>query len=184
MRIVPVTLVNIKAIREESNVNVSWNVQNEINIKDYKIERSSDGVHFNEIGTQTANSISSYSYIDNSPLYGNSYYRIKSIGIKGEILYSSIAKISIESTPRISLFPNPIKENENTYLNFENMTLGSYQLRIINCMGQTVYKKVISHNGGNGRYLIDLRKKLTSGNYTAEISEQSGKTKTIIKFLF
>jgi hypothetical protein len=184
LRTVPVTFINIKAVKEENKVRVSWNVANEINIKNYIVERSSDGIHFDEIGSVFSNNLSSYSLLDESPLYGINYYRIRSNGLNSEVGYSNIVKISIQQESTITMFPNPIKQNEAAYLRFVNMKKGIYQIRVLNNLGQTIIKKVISHNGLNSQHLFDFNKKLNPGNYSMEIANENDKTKTTIKFLF
>ena len=184
LRPVPVTFVNIKAVKEENRVRVSWNVANEINIKDYSVEKSSDGIRFEEIGNVLSANISSYSFIDVDPLTGINYYRIRSNGYNSEIAYSNIVKLNIIQNQSITMFPNPVKANESTYLRFVNINKGTYQLRVLNSLGQVIMKKVISHNVLDGQYLLDFKKKLIPGNYSLEITNEIDDLKTIIKFLF
>ena len=184
LRPVPVTFINIKATKEEKKIRVSWNVANEINIKNYSIERSEDGIHFSEIGDVLANNVPQYSYLDEFPLSGANFYRIRSNGYNGEKGYSNIVKIAVVSEPCITLYPNPVNENETTYLRFINKTKGVYQIKVLNNLGQTILKKSIAHNGMNAQYSMDFKKKLISGNYTIEIINENDKTKSSIKFLF
>ncbi len=179
-----VTFVNIKAVKEESRVRVSWNVANEINIKDYSIEKSSDGIRFEEIGNVLSSNISSYSFIDATTFTGVHYYRIRSNGYNGEVAYSNIVKLNNIQNQSITMFPNPVKANESTYLRFVNMNKGTYQMRVLNSLGQVIMKKVITHNVLDGQYSLDFKKKLIPGNYSLEIINEIDDFKTIIKFLF
>ena len=110
----PVTITAIAASRNSENtITVKWNVENEINIHHYDVERSNDGSFFNQIATQTAISNNggraSYSYIDNHlEISATYYYRVKAISQDGQIQYSAIVKVaSITTSPSISiLFPS------------------------------------------------------------------------------
>src|SRR5690606_15854129 len=97
---VPVSFTNVSATVQESNsVSVSWNVAAENAIQYYVVEHSSNGSSFIQTGTvaATANNggSASYSFADASALTGDNFYRIKSIGVNGEVKYSGIVKVSI-----------------------------------------------------------------------------------------
>src|SRR5207237_2623814 len=47
----PVTFTGIKAFEKNSNVNVEWTVENEKNISQYQIQKSSDGRQFTTVTT-------------------------------------------------------------------------------------------------------------------------------------
>ncbi|MEI8053719.1 MAG: Ig-like domain-containing protein [Bacteroidota bacterium] len=180
---VPVTFVDIKAEKQKDAVKVSWKVENEINIRNYTVERSANGRNFTEMGTVPATGSSLYSLLDNSPLNGDNFYRVKSIGASGEIKYSKIVKISFQLVSSITIYPNPILSDKVAHVSFRNLPQGEYFVNVMNELGQIVLRKTISHTGGIAEYAIVLDKNLAHGNYQMEISNQES-LKTILKFLY
>ena len=180
---VPVTFVDIKAEKQKDAVKVSWKVENEINVRNYTVERSANGRNFTEMGTVPATGSSLYSLLDNNPLNGDNFYRVKSIGASGEIKYSKIVKISFQLVSSITIYPNPILSDKVAHVSFRNLPQGEYFVNVMNELGQIVWRKTISHTGGIAEYAIILDKNLAHGNYQMEISNQES-LKTILKFLY
>ena len=183
LRPLPVTFVDVKASKQKEQINVNWKVENEINIREYAVEKSANGVNFIKVGTVTASGLSEYAFVDASPFAGNNFYRIRSVGILGEISYSKIVKVSFEAEPMISIFPNPIKSDRKSTISFKNVVAGSYTLKLTNNLGQVLMRKVIQHDGVTIQYDFTLSKTISNGNYTLEIIGQDNK-KTSLKILF
>jgi hypothetical protein len=57
LKALPVTFTSIKAYRQDKNIDVEWRVDNEVNMKQYEVEKSTDGNTFTKIAQQkpTAN---------------------------------------------------------------------------------------------------------------------------------
>ncbi|UAY52024.1 T9SS type A sorting domain-containing protein [Ferruginibacter albus] len=108
---VPIKLLSFTAQAKEKNVLISWQTTAEINLKEYTIERSTDGITFTKIALVNASNDNSYSFIDEYPYSGTNYYRLKSIDNNGEYTYSDIAKVSFQFSQYIlTVYPNPVKE--------------------------------------------------------------------------
>lgn len=183
LRPLPVTFVDVKAIKQKEQVNVNWKVENEINIREYAVEKSANGVNFVKIGTVQASGITNYAYVDESPFAGINFYRIRSVGVAGEVGYSKIVKVSYEAEPMISIFPNPIKSDRKATISFKNVNAGRYTLKLTNNLGQVLMRKAIQHDGVTTQYDFTLSKSVLNGSYTLEIIGQDNK-KTSLKILF
>jgi hypothetical protein len=63
-------------------------VENEINIKHYEVEKSTNGTSFTKLNTTVATGANrtstTYGWLDANPLTGNNFYRIRSIGNDGK----------------------------------------------------------------------------------------------------
>ena len=117
-----------------SDIAVEWNVANELNIKEYDIERSGNGVNFTKVTTSPSSGNSatpvSYNWLDVSPALGYYYYRIRSISNNNIIGYSNVVKVKINrSTPAMYVFPNPVTENI-IHLQMNSMPKGVYAVRL------------------------------------------------------
>jgi hypothetical protein len=183
LRPLPVTFVDVKAIKQKEQVNVNWKVENEVNIREYAVEKSANGVNFVKIGTVQASGIADYAHVDESPFAGINFYRIRSVGVAGEVGYSKIVKVSYEAEPMISIFPNPIKSDRKATISFKNINAGRYTLKLTNNLGQVLMRKAIQHDGVTTQYDFTLSKSVLNGSYTLEIIGQDNK-KTSLKILF
>jgi len=174
--VLPVTIVSVQAILQQTEVNVNWVVANELNIQKYEVERAADGIHFLTIGNKAAAGAGAaqyqYSSTDKQPLPGYNYYRIKYIDENGHIHYSTIVKVNNNSIthPVISVYPNPI-ENNLMNVQFVNCETGNYRARLLNAAGQLVYETTVTNN--NTKVVIAPSVSLSAGSYLLELSNAS-----------
>jgi hypothetical protein len=112
--VLPIELMGFSAEPKDSYVQLNWITAAEINNDYFNVERSIDGVNYISIrridasgnSTQTLN----YSAIDDSPLVGVSYYRLKQTDYDGETSYSDIVAVSFNRSNNLILkiYPNPV----------------------------------------------------------------------------
>jgi hypothetical protein len=179
----PVTFTNVKAYRQGSSINVEWDVENEMTIKNYTVEKSADGSHFKTfiVTAATGNGRSSVNYgvADAAPYTGNNYYRIRSNDINGKAEYTKAVKVFMGSAkPEITIRPNPITDGM-IHLQFMNEPEGKYGIRLLNKAGQVMVSKQITRIDGNSTELIKWDYKLAHGMYQLEITRPDGSKKDI-----
>lgn len=177
LAVLPVTFTSVKAMRQADNKNkIDWTVENQVNISNYIVQRSTDGVNFTAIGTLAANAdvTGNYSFIDAKPLGGDNFYRIKSNGNDGWVNYSVIVKVKSEAgEQKMSVYPNPVTGGELNVL-MENIVAGTYTIRVINFDGKTIATRQIKHTGGTQTHTISMAT-LASGNYFVELVQALNK---------
>lgn len=104
--ILPIVLTSFEVIKAENIANVTWSTATETNNDYFTIERSADGSNFTSIGMVdgAGNSSSSidYSYIDDAPLAGTSYYRLKQTDYDGQFSYSDVRAIQFSAGKKIN----------------------------------------------------------------------------------
>jgi hypothetical protein len=88
----PVKFSSFTGRRLNGGVNLTWNVDAELNVNTYSVERSADGNRFTEIGSVIAGGMGTYSFQDQAPL-ATGYYRIKSVDVDGKYGYSTVIRI-------------------------------------------------------------------------------------------
>ncbi|MEO7047833.1 MAG: T9SS type A sorting domain-containing protein, partial [Ferruginibacter sp.] len=151
--VLPVTLVDFTATKNtDDNVAIKWNVEQQLNLKNYIIERSTDGVSFTAIGTVPANSLSSagYSFIDAHPAPGINYYRLRITNANESFSYSKIANISLLAKAKLWISPNPVSGVFT--IHFNNATTVK-QIYITDAAGKII--KEINPNISNGSTNVD-----------------------------
>jgi hypothetical protein len=146
----PVQLVhfNVKPF-ENKDVICEWTTQSELNNKEFIIERSSDAIHYEVLGTISgagnSNQILNYQFTDEKvPLNQDLYYKLSQIDYDGTLQYLDIKSAKIErlNNDIFEVFPNPnygtvyVKCNECKY--FKAIA------EIYDPAGRLVYKKEIN----------------------------------------
>lgn len=109
--LLPLDLVSFKAVSTNNQVQTTWTTTNEINMKQFQVERSVDARSFATIGTVTAtNSIGTNNYhlTDIAPLEAKSYYRLKMLDKDGSFTYSSIIAVTSSTKTLLLVYPNPV----------------------------------------------------------------------------
>jgi hypothetical protein len=169
--ITPVHFSGMTAIQASGKIKVSWNVATEENTARYAVERSSNGASFSEVGSVAANNAKGYVWYDNSPLQAASFYRIKAIDKNGSSMYTSIVRInSLKSNADIAIAPNPVKGNL-VNLQLSSVSRGAYTVSVTNSIGQQVFTKSLSHEGGSATYQLQLPSSIKSGVYNLQVKD-------------
>ena len=180
----PVTFTTISANRtREKEVNITWRVENEISMEKYEVEKSLNGRDFQKIDEVSPNRYSQGSGVYNSKDLNASpadnYYRIKGISIGGRVQYTSITKVSaLNSKSRIAIMPNPVL-NKQMNIHFTNSAVGTYQLYVINNLGQVLYDEKLELTSANSVISINVNK-LPRGIYQVRLNGLTKFTQQII----
>ncbi len=176
----PVTFTSIKAYRQNRNINIEWNVENEMNIKNYTVEKSNDGVHFKPLITVAATrSAADYQAMDDHPETGYNYYRIRSNDNNGKANYSKIVKVWMGNLQHeFTVYPNPATDGIIN-LQFVNQPAGKYGIRLLNKLGQVMLSKQIVHNEGSSNETLQLNHFISHGIYHLEITKPDTKKENI-----
>ncbi len=145
----PVTLLYFRStVQADQSVLCSWATTMEKSADFFEIERSSNGRDFVTIGHVKAVGNSqvkqTYSFIDNNPLTGRNYYRLKEVDFDLTAQYFNITMITMESVENIDIYPNPTSSLNETKvkLNFEPNQ--KTFIRIMDNAGKEVYRSEIS----------------------------------------
>ena len=172
-RALPITFTSFKAYQQNNNIALDWKVENEFNMKQYEIQKSTNGKDFSSVSTVGAkrnNSSSvSYQWVDVNPANGNNFYRVRSVNMDGKVLYSNVMKVSLGNITRdIVIYPNPVT---NGILNLQliNQPKGDYGVRVLNNSGQLLQSILIHHQQGSASQTIQLDQRLAKGYYNLEV---------------
>ena len=183
LKALPVTFTSIKAYKQDKNITVEWRVDNEMNMKQYEVEKSTNGTDFTTITIQaaTANNGGSVAYVasDAGPVEGYNYYRVKSVDVNGKTIYTNVVKVLIGTLKQdITIYPNPVTDGM-IHLQLVNEPEGKYKIRLLNKLGQLIVQKQLTHAGGNATGLIKWDYNLAHGMYQLEVTKPDGTVKDI-----
>ncbi len=179
-RPVPVTITSVSANRNsDATVTVNWKSENETSMQQYEVERSGDGRNFISIGTAAPKvnngGNAGYTYQDVNPFTGNNYYRIKAVSQNGLIQLSNIVKVlPVKTAGTITVYPNPVVD-KIANIRFSNMEAGTYQIRLINNLGQVADQSSILIHSASESKALKIARGIPSGNYQMSIVSPDGK---------
>ena len=163
----PIELLNFNAtVTNLDRIKLKWKTASEINNDYFTIERSNDGFDWEEIiiicGAGNSSSLLSYSVIDNDPINGMSYYRLKQTDFNGQFEYSNIRSVKIEKllSPKIEIYPNPTYNKITITGNSSELE----QINIFNALGQEISSFTTITEAKEEKFVLDLSN-LTNGMY-------------------
>jgi hypothetical protein len=142
----PIELISFTAIAAKNQVNLSWITASEKNNDYFTIERTVDGLTYEEIarvqGQGNSSIKTSYEYTDTRPLSGVSYYRLRQTDFNGETEIFKVNSVNIQKEELVSnVFPNPAILNRTTV--FIEQTNSMVTLTVRNVLGQLILTKQI-----------------------------------------
>jgi len=130
-------------------VSLNWGTYFEVNNEGFEIQRSSDFDSWEPIGFVNGNnnskSTENFNFLDEAPLSGKSFYRLKQMDFDGRFSFSEIRKAFVKSKS-ITINPNPTEGN----LSISNSS-GAYIL-LMNANGNTLISKRVD----NDDYSFDI----------------------------
>jgi len=152
----PIKLIEFNAIpTQNQEVELTWQTASEINNDYFTIERSKDGINWNEIGEVEGAGNSSitldYNLLDPLPFLGVSYYRLKQTDYDGQFTYSEKRKIIFDNgtNRKVSIYPNP------TYSKVIVSGVHS-ELTIYNMIGEIINHKIMQQVLSSTSIQLDL----------------------------
>lgn len=177
----PISVTSIRASLDANRtVQIEWNVTNGAGIKEYEIEKSTDGINFQQIATIKAKGESEpqvYTGKDLQPGQLN-YYRIKMLSTVGEEKYSDVVKLMLkDEQENVVVYPNP-SVGRSFGIQLINKPAGCYNLTLYNSAGQAIVQQSLVYTGGSATMIFSPMKKLAAGIYMLNLSNGSGKTDT------
>jgi zinc-dependent metalloproteinase lipoprotein len=129
---------------ENNAVALKWTTYNEINNKEFEVQRSTNASEFISIGTVKAlnKSENNYLFNDGKIAVGNRYsYRLKQIDLDGKSSFSNIVNINYFNKDKsVLLYPNPLESKLNIQLN--NFNNNKFEIEINDVLGKKMYQNL------------------------------------------
>jgi len=173
----PVELVSFTGMARERTSHLEWSTSEEINSSHFEVERSDDAKSWRQIGSVDARGegIASptasvrYAFIDETPVGGNNFYRLKMVDRDETFAYSRIVKIAIDGQLEWAVYPNPVADKLFFSTNIKQNLASA---RLVDAAGRTMFA---SHGeSGEG---IDVSR-MPPGLYLLKFSFTDGLSKS------
>ncbi|HEX7845386.1 MAG TPA: T9SS type A sorting domain-containing protein [Chitinophagaceae bacterium] len=170
----PLTWLSFTATKTASaKVLLQWKTAEEINCSHFEIERSVDGGSWIKIGTTLATGqpglIQSYQLLDQSPVYGPNYYRIKQMDLDGRYEYTPVRLINFTDNGPILIYPTLTRSNSSLFI--EGASLENSVVELFDNNGRLILRTKLHSNS------IGLPS-LATGTYHVKVANNAAKTIT------
>lgn len=184
--ILPIELISFTGEQKGVSNLLQWITASELNNDFFTIEKSPDGIHFENIleadGAGNSNVNLNYSAVDNFPFSGLNYYRLKQTDYDGQHTYSNIILIEnkLEGILVSNVHPNPTTED----INFDIYTQasGNVRIQILDYTGRIVMDEIQTINEGKSS-LNTTMKTLAKGLYTLKVEFGNGQHPSLTKVI-
>jgi hypothetical protein len=169
----PVNFVRFSALRNNGSVKLVWDVAGEINLHEYKVQRSTNGSIWEDLTAIPATGSSSYTWTDAYPATGKNFYRICSVDMDGRLKYTQVVSSDAGvSASRISASPNPFREYADVNINLAEGSELSMQL--IGTNGQVIWEYHSSLSAGSHVIRINEIARFAAGVYQLVVRSTNG----------
>lgn len=157
---------------------LQWTIATDTQVDYFDIERSSDGINFDAIGTvQPKNNFvaqNDFAFSDDNPFNGINYYRLK---VAGGHDYSDIIAIDNNYTDFVvNLYPNPASAQLHINITGGENNNTVYLMHVTNLQGENILTTNVQQNS-----TINISN-FPAGIYFVTISDAAGKH-TLVKQL-
>jgi len=182
----PVELLNFTATpMDNGRVLLKWSTATETNNAYFSIQRSENGIYWQEIGQVKGAGHSletqNYTHWDMTPSPGINYYRLQQFDFDGQFEYHKVitAKINDAKPLSVNLYPNPTGQNLNIEISGNHSR--DYRLEMYNATGQAVPIALPTITSGQSIQTINVSE-LRAGLYFVKIMDQLGQVLKVATF--
>ncbi|MDZ4669016.1 MAG: BNR-repeat neuraminidase N-terminal domain-containing protein [bacterium] len=172
----PVSWLSFSGFANEENVDLVWATAQEINNRGFEVERSFDGIAFQNVGfvkgAGTYNGKLNYSFVDEGVLAANPvvYYRLKQVDFDNRFEYSStvVVRTNVDELNAVKVYPNPFTESVSIEL--RNTTELTGTATLIDIQGRVVKSLNLNVIKGFGTFQMSGLDELKDGVYFVKVN--------------
>ncbi|MCW3083466.1 MAG: hypothetical protein JWP12_832 [Bacteroidetes bacterium] len=163
----PIELLSFGAQAKDKAIDLNWSTASEQNNDHFTVEKSTDAIHYSEVtnvsGSGTSTNVHQYTYADQHPLSGLSYYRLKQTDFDGNFKYFTTLSVNYTAPDPgyYYVYPNPSGNGAIHLI----MPCAGTRVKIINTTGQLILEKVYSDAGDYTEDLSALNNPIAPGMY-------------------
>ena len=178
-----------ETVRERHILN--WETAGESNNAGFYLERSADGRNFSSIvfvASKANNGNSAgpltYQFVDEKPLAGKSYYRLRQVDKDGKEIVSRVVVLSKAAGGLFTLnavYPNPV--HNELYISLVAPVQQTALVRVNDIYGRNISTRVVTLNEGGNNLQLNVQG-FAAGSYVLSVSvNDAANTQLVQKFI-
>lgn len=175
---IPVNFSSVEVIKKECNAEVTFKTENEVNVKQYNIEVSTNRNNFYLSGSMAASGLPIYQYQTGLTGSEQMFIRIKSIDHNGDYKYSHIVTLNGTCSKKLSLtvYPNPIITGGQLTIKATGGLLdGQYLVLMHDMTGRKLAAKQFTL-ASQAQFVFDAGKQIAAGQYILTVINEKDNT--------
>ncbi|MEP6677422.1 MAG: T9SS type A sorting domain-containing protein [Ferruginibacter sp.] len=164
---IPLRLISFTGNRQNNHTQLQWITANEDRGDQFEIERSTNGINFEKIGSVNGKGSRQYNF-DDDIAATTLYYRLKIISATGNFSYSNIIVFKSSKIDYIKLLGNPVKEN--IFLQLALQKEDQLQLLLSDINGKILLQQQLTVSAGTSQLTIALPAQYANGMYMLKVT--------------
>ena len=170
--LVPLKLLKFTAGKTLGKVNLDWETTKIVDLNFFDVQRSKDGEKFVNIGRVQGNDVYKYNLVDENPIKGINYYRLKAVKNLEGFDYSEILKVNFNQPTIANVYPNPFTSGNSFFV--ELVTKGDFiEVQLIDLLGREVENQFFDSEEGDNVVEYNTSE-LSPGTYIYKIKTLEG----------
>ena len=158
----PVEMISFTGEAQNETVELNWTTASETNNSHFIVQKSTDGIYFDETydyvkGAGNSASVIDYKYVDNAPENGENYYRLEQVDFDGKSYKTDVIMVYFENTTE--LVSHVTGQNELTVLSENVETVMAYDLSGTPVKTTKSGNKIIFDSNVNGILVLHIATK-------------------------
>ena len=155
----PIELLSFDVMMNGNKAALTWTTATEINNDFFTVERTLDGISFEEVVEMSGagNSFTPLTYVcyDEYPLPGTTYYRLKQTDYDGQFEYSGMVELYNSFISNVDIY-EVNRVGDNLKIKYNLIKESTYKIIIYDMMGKIILEEIPVSNLGINEYLIDV----------------------------
>jgi len=177
--------IAFEGLLQKEYTQLKWTTDKTFDAGKFLIQRSTDGIHFTQIGTTnayaSATGANQYFFTDLNTPPGKSYYRLAIVKQNTVQVFTKLIEINKNTLASVKLVTNPVKDVFT--LSFNHVKAGRYSISLVNAAGSLVMKstcQVVT----NDKKTFQRPAALAAGVYYLQVQNTAGDEPQTIKIIF
>lgn len=172
--LLPIIISNFSVTPDGANAILNWRVENDLDTKNFIVERSADKINFIQLATFTGSNTAtakSYTYNDTKLANGDNYYRLKMIDKNGSVTFSKIISLLNKNNLNsvFNIYPNPLKKGADAKIEVLSNKEQIATFALINMQGNVVSVKQKQLNQGYTNTSLNFGNYIATGTYKLQV---------------
>lgn len=169
----PITLLSFTGVAQNNAVQLDWVTASEENFDFFTVERAGADLKFKAIGkvggTGNTTTEVAYDFVDNTPLQGQAFYRLKATDFDGSVEYHKIISVFYDGfvSSNTSVYPNPVVDYT---FKVSSTTEDTQEISLLDLSGKTVYSITLP----TGLQEVTLPETIRPGAYLLMVTGSRG----------
>ncbi len=170
----PLDLLRFEGYALGQQNQLEWTTANEWNTQHFQVERSADGQRFVALGNRVAaagiaTAQRQYDFLDEKPLSGTNFYRLRMVDLDGSTTYSRVIALTAGDRWESQMRVVPVPASDWASLRMERPKAQLAELRILDVLGAVVRVRPLELRAGANAIDLDVAD-LAAGVYWLQVT--------------